>query len=126
MQIVQDRQLARADRGRGGGREHRLGAGLGHGSGGALLVDEREPELGPVLGIAEPDGGVGLDPEALEPPTVDVGAVARAGVFREPGAVDRAQPQVLARDQPVVDAQPRLASAPDGEGLARLRRDGPG
>jgi hypothetical protein len=90
------------------------------------LVDEREPELRPVLRIAEPDGGVRLDAEALEPLPVDVRPVARAWILGQPGAVDGTQPQVLARDEAVVDLQPGVASPSDGEGLARLDRDGPG
>jgi hypothetical protein len=76
-----------------------------------------------VLRVAEPDGRVRLDAEALEPPAVDVRAVARARILGQPGAVDGAQPQVLARDEAVVDAEPAVGSTTDRELLAGLGRE---
>ncbi len=116
----------------GGGQERLARAGDGRHGRGWIDVsrlsgdggrERRQPQPGPLLGIAEADGRLRLDPEALEPFSVDVGAVARAGVLDDPAADLGAQPQVLARDERVVDAQPRAGVPPHRERLARLGGD---
>jgi hypothetical protein len=122
VEVVQHRLVAgpgRRESDRGGGH----GLRPGHLRSGDRLVHERQQQLGPLLGVAQPDRRVGLDPEPLEALAVDIRAVARAGVLGEPGIVDRTQPQVLARDEPVVDAEPGFGPAADRERLAGLGRE---